>query len=157
MRVFRHRPPKTPLLQKSEDEWGPTINFVLLRSPLLASRESDTVIVSREHRFIRGSCSIITLFVHQSGSVPVHPFGKSFGTLAVTGTVHVSPSSRTLISILVALQMRAHIRLCFGATHFKTQAEHLNTTTLSMFSSMGPAVCFLIPNANSGSLPMSGR
>ena len=39
----------------------------------------------------------------------------------------------------------------YSATHFKAHPEHLNTTTLSMFSSMGPAVCFLIPNANSGS------
>ncbi|KAH9033762.1 hypothetical protein EDB85DRAFT_1050880 [Lactarius pseudohatsudake] len=39
-------------LQKSRDEWGPTtiINFVLLRSPLLASRDPDTVIVSQEFR-----------------------------------------------------------------------------------------------------------
>ncbi|KAI9438944.1 hypothetical protein H4582DRAFT_104166 [Lactarius indigo] len=41
---------ETILHQKSKDEWGPTtiINFALLRSPLLASRNPDTVIVSQE-------------------------------------------------------------------------------------------------------------
>ncbi|KAH9023012.1 hypothetical protein EDB84DRAFT_1509555 [Lactarius hengduanensis] len=40
----------TLLLQEPKDEWGPmtTINFVLLRSPLLSSCNPDTVIVSQE-------------------------------------------------------------------------------------------------------------
>ncbi|KAF8260501.1 hypothetical protein EI94DRAFT_1748287 [Lactarius quietus] len=85
-----------------EDEWEHTmtINFVLLLSPLLASRDPDTITRS---------------------SVPVHPFRKSFGTLAATMTVHVSPSSRTLTSICIALLMRVHIRLRFSATHFKAR------------------------------------
>ena len=40
----------TLLLPKSNDERGPrmTINFVLLRSPLLTPGDPDTIIVSRE-------------------------------------------------------------------------------------------------------------
>jgi hypothetical protein len=41
----------TPLLPKSKDERIPptiTINFVLLRSPLMAPGDPDTVIVSRK-------------------------------------------------------------------------------------------------------------
>jgi len=43
------------------DEWGPTmtINFVLLQSPLLVPLDPETIIVSREHQFIRGLSSII--------------------------------------------------------------------------------------------------
>jgi hypothetical protein len=42
--------PATLLLPKSRDERvrTMTINFVLLRSSLLASRDSDTIVVSRE-------------------------------------------------------------------------------------------------------------
>ncbi|KAH9062545.1 hypothetical protein EDB83DRAFT_839940 [Lactarius deliciosus] len=42
-----------------KDEWGPTmtINFVLIRSPLLTPHDPETVIVSREHQFSRGSSS----------------------------------------------------------------------------------------------------
>ena len=44
-------PHLTLLHQKSVEGRGPTmtINFVFLQSPLLASRDPDTVIVSREH------------------------------------------------------------------------------------------------------------
>jgi hypothetical protein len=75
--------------------------------------------------------------------VPICPFQRSFGTLAVTRTVHVSHSSKILTSICASLQTRAHIRLSFSYTHFKILAEHLTPMTLSMFSSIGPAVCFL--------------
>jgi hypothetical protein len=53
------------LLPNSEEQRGTTttINFVLLQSPLLASRDSDTVIVSRKSDFFRGSLSIIILFM----------------------------------------------------------------------------------------------
>src|SRR6266702_5649343 len=132
-----------------------TINFVLLRSPLLSPHDPETIIVSREHQFIRGLSSIIIfeLFMRQRSSVPVRTFQRYFGTLAVTTrAMHVSPSSRTLTSICVALQMRVYIRLSFGATRFKTRAEHLNTMTLSMFSSIGHVVCFLISNISPGSL-----
>ncbi|KAH9172510.1 hypothetical protein EDB89DRAFT_885835 [Lactarius sanguifluus] len=42
--------------EKSEDEWGRTmiVDFVLLQSPLLSPRDPETVIVTREHRFIAG-------------------------------------------------------------------------------------------------------
>ncbi len=147
----------TLLLQKS-DECAPTmtINFVLLQSPLLSPHDPEVIIVSREHQFIRGLSSIIILIMHQRSSVPIHPFRRFFGILAGTRAVHVSLSNRILTSICVALQMRAHIRLCFSATHFKTQVEHLNTMTLSMFSLIGRATYFLIPNTNSESLVTSG-
>ena len=50
----------TRLLSKYKDT-GPTmtINFVLLRSPLLASRDPDAVIVTREPDLYGGSSSII--------------------------------------------------------------------------------------------------
>lgn len=82
--------------------------------------------------------------MRQRNSVPVRPFQKYFGTLAVIRAGHVLPSSRIHTSICVALQQRAHIRYCSSATHFKTQAEHLNTMTLSMFSLIAHAACFLI-------------
>ncbi|KAH9005640.1 hypothetical protein EDB86DRAFT_1470443 [Lactarius hatsudake] len=84
---------------EEELERGPTINFVLLQSPLPAPRHPDSVI---------------------SGSVSFRPFEKSFGTSAVMMTVHVSPSSRTPTSICVSLEMKGHIHLHFGGTHFKT-------------------------------------
>ncbi|KAH9072243.1 hypothetical protein EDB83DRAFT_2361830 [Lactarius deliciosus] len=86
----------------------------------------------------------------------MRPLRRFFGTLAVTRAVHVSPSNKTLTYICVALPMRAHTRLPFGAARFKTQVEHLNTMTPSMFSSIGPAVCFLISNTSLGSLATSG-
>ena len=45
----------TPLLQKFEEARGPmmTVNFVLLHSPVLSPHDPETVIVSREHQFIR--------------------------------------------------------------------------------------------------------
>ncbi|KAH8988286.1 hypothetical protein EDB86DRAFT_2947146, partial [Lactarius hatsudake] len=49
--VWSHTEKRTTLLlQEHKDEWRPmrTINFVLLRSPLLSSRDPDTVIVSQE-------------------------------------------------------------------------------------------------------------
>ncbi|KAH9060648.1 hypothetical protein EDB87DRAFT_571075 [Lactarius vividus] len=69
---------------KSEAEWGPTmtVNFVLLQSPILSPHDPETIIRS---------------------SVPIHPCQRFFGTSAVMRAVHVSPSSRTLTSICVAL------------------------------------------------------
>ncbi|KAI9429410.1 hypothetical protein H4582DRAFT_268116 [Lactarius indigo] len=122
---------------KSDVEWRPTmtINFVLLQSPLLSPHDPETVILS----------------------LPIHPFRRFFGTSVVIRVVHVSPSSRTLTSICAALQMRAHIRLNFGASHFKTYAEYLKTMPLFMYSSTDPAVCSLLPNANSGYLATCGH
>ena len=147
------------IIQEIEDELGPTItiNFVLLQSPLPAPYDPETVIVSREHRFVRGLSSIVISSLHQRSSVLVRPFRRSFGTLAVTRTVHVSPSSKTLTSICVSLNTRAHIRLNFSTIHFRIKAEHLNTTILSMFSSIDLAVCFLKTKTIFGYLEMCGR
>jgi hypothetical protein len=51
---------------KSKDERVTTmsINFVLLRSPLLVPGDPDTVIVSRKSRFMWVSALIIILFTH---------------------------------------------------------------------------------------------
>src|SRR6266404_5652964 len=130
-----------------------TINFVLLSSPVLTPYNPETVIVTRE-RSNTDSCSIITLY--QRNSVPVHPFQRFSGTLAVTRTVHVSPSSITLTFICVAPQTRPHIHLRFSAAHFKTPMAHLNTMILSMSSSIGQAVYFLKPDINQRSLAIFG-
>ena len=57
---FSLSPTPTIPLQKS-DERAPTmtINFVLLRSPLLSPYDPETIIVSREHGFMRGLSSIL--------------------------------------------------------------------------------------------------
>jgi hypothetical protein len=52
----------------------------------------------------------------------VRPSRKSFGILAVTRTADVSPWSRILTFIYIALLTRAHIRPHFNAIHFKAQA-----------------------------------
>ncbi len=54
MRAFPYLPTRTLLLQKS-DECAPTmtINFVLPQSPLPSPHDPETIIVSREHQFIR--------------------------------------------------------------------------------------------------------
>jgi hypothetical protein len=50
---FLRIPTHTILRQKSDD-CAPTmtVNFVLLRSPLLSLHDPETITVSREHRFI---------------------------------------------------------------------------------------------------------
>ena len=135
-----------------------TINFVLLQSPLLSLHDPETTIVSREHRFMRVFLISFDTNIIQSqrNSVSVRHFQRSFGTSAVTRTMHESPLSRILTSIFVAPRMRAHTRPYFSDIHFKTQAEYLNTTTLSMFSSIGRPVYFFIPNTNSESLVTFG-
>ena len=102
------------------DEYGPTmtINFIL-QSPLQAPHDPEVLTVSHEHRFVRGLYLIVMLSMHQSGSVPVLPFRRSFGILAVTMTVDALPLSKTLTSIWVSLKTRAHIRLSFSTIHFK--------------------------------------
>jgi hypothetical protein len=134
-----------------------TINFVLLQSPLPAPHDPEPVIVSRERRFIRALSSIVILFTRQRSLMLVHLFQRFFGTLAATRVVHISTSSKTLTSICLSLQTRAHIRLNFSSTHFKIQAKDSSTTTLSMSSLIGPAVCFLKSNTNLGSLATCGR
>ncbi|KAH9022723.1 hypothetical protein EDB84DRAFT_491069 [Lactarius hengduanensis] len=92
--------PKGSWYTKIEDKWRPKmmIKFVLLRSPLAALHDPETVVVR----------------------LPTRPFPKFFGTLAVTRTVHASPSSKTLTSIPVSLRTRVHTRLCLSAAHFET-------------------------------------
>jgi hypothetical protein len=63
------------LLQTSEDKWNPKmmIKFVLLRSPLAALQDPETVIVHRTHR----STSVVildNLIYAQRGSEPNLPF-----------------------------------------------------------------------------------
>jgi hypothetical protein len=87
------------LLPKSKDERTITINFVLLRSPLLDFGDPDTIVVSRKSGLYGTRLREMILFMYQRSSVLVRPFRKFFGTLAVTTIVHVSPSSRTLTSI----------------------------------------------------------
>ncbi|KAH8995980.1 hypothetical protein EDB92DRAFT_1844305 [Lactarius akahatsu] len=125
---------------KFEDEWGPTmtINLVLLQSPLLVTpHDPETVIVSQELSASPSLQEILWILSRYEGRARI--------------TLEQNPS------ICVALQMRAHIRPSFGAIHFKTPAEHSNTMTLSMFSSISRAVCFLILNTSPGSLAMFGR
>ena len=58
--IFPYLPTPTILLQKSDECAPMTIDFVLLRSPRLCPHDPETIIVSREHRFIRGLCPIVT-------------------------------------------------------------------------------------------------
>src|SRR6266404_3551993 len=135
-----------------------TINFGLLSSPVQALHSPETVIVTRERLSTDSSLYELVSVVmsHQRNSVPVHPFLRFSGTLAVTRTVHVSPSSITLTFICVAPQTRPHIHLHFSAAHFKTPMAHLNAMILSTSSSIGQAVYFLKPDINPRSLAMSG-
>jgi hypothetical protein len=118
-----------PFLQKFGGKRGRSIsiNFVLLRSPLLTAL---TLMTPKPWSCAVSTDSYAACFkrinsiMRQRNSVPVRPLQKYFGTLAVTRIVHVSPSRRIPISICVSLQRRVHIRQCFNITHFKTQAEN---------------------------------
>jgi hypothetical protein len=73
-------------------QWTLTVNIVLLRSPLLAaSHDLNAVIMTCEPDLYGAPLLVLdNSFIHASEEFrPVHQFWKSFGTLAVTRTMHV--------------------------------------------------------------------
>ena len=91
------------------------VDFVLLQSPL--AHDPDAVVVRRKCVLTESCSEFLNIIItyYQSRLLPKQRTQSSFGTLPALRAVPVraSPSRKTLVSISIFLNMKAHSALDF--------------------------------------------